>query len=91
VKPVKLIERCLATMAIFALSSFAVAQSMNMDDAKWEYSITPYGWFPRIHGTLNFDTPSGSGGSPEVQINPSGYLSNLQFAGMVAGTAREGD
>jgi hypothetical protein len=34
----------LATIAIFALSSVAVAQLMNMVDDKCEYGMTPYGW-----------------------------------------------
>jgi hypothetical protein len=85
----KLIGITLAAIATTALCSAAVAQSMNIPDDKWEYGVTPYGWFPSIHGTFNFDLPA-SGGSPEVHINPSSYLSDLQFAGMVAGTARKG-
>ncbi len=79
----------LASVSVLIASPGAPAQSMDLSD-KWEFGITPYGWFPSIHGTLNFDIPPGSSASPEIKINPSGYLSDLQFAAMVAGTARKG-
>ncbi|HEY1461693.1 MAG TPA: hypothetical protein VGH59_16755 [Casimicrobiaceae bacterium] len=79
----------LASISMLIASPGASAQSMDLGD-KWEFGITPYGWFPSVHGTLNFDIPPGSSAGPEVKINPSGYLSDLQFAAMVAGTARKG-
>lgn len=47
--------------------------------------------FPSIHGNLNLTLPPGSSGTPNIQINPSSYLSDLQFAGMVTGQVRKGD
>jgi hypothetical protein len=89
-KAIVVLGRVAAIGAMLAGCSSLAAQTMNIPDDKWEFGITPYGWFPGIHGTLNFDIPGGSGGAPQVQINPSSYLSSLQFAGMVAGTARKG-
>jgi hypothetical protein len=86
----KPIRSALTILGVAILCNAANAQTMNIPDDKWEYGITPYGWFPSIHGTFNFDVPFGSGGAPEVNVNPSSYLSDLQFAGMVAGTAHKG-
>jgi len=88
-KLIRMTTATLASASVLIAVPGASAQSMDLGD-KWEFGITPYAWFPSIHGTLNFDVPAGSSGSPEVKINPSSYLSDLQFAGMVAGTARKG-
>ena len=88
-KLIRMTTATLASASVLIAVPGASAQSMDLSE-KWEFGITPYAWFPSIHGTLNFDVPAGSSGSPEVKINPSSYLSDLQFAGMVAGTARKG-
>jgi hypothetical protein len=71
-------------------SGTAASEDLNMYDGQWRFGLTPYGWFPSVHGNLNINLPSGST-SADVQINPSSYLSNLQFAGMLTGQARNGD
>ena len=68
----------------------AAGEEVNMYDGQWRFGITPYAWLPSVHGNLNLNLPSGST-SADVQINPSSYLSDLQFAFMVAGQVRKGD
>jgi hypothetical protein len=83
----------LATVAFGAgvlASGTAASEDVNMYDGQWRAGITPYLWLPSVHGTLNLNLPSGST-SAEVQVNPSSYLSDLQFGFMMAGQVRKGD
>ena len=57
---------------------------------EWDFSITPYLWVPDIGGTLAFDIPEGSVGSPDVEVGPNDYLESLDFAIMLMGEARRG-
>jgi hypothetical protein len=61
-----------------------------MYDGQWRFGATPYLWLPSFHGNLELPLPSGSV-SADVQVNPSSYLSDLQFGFMMAGQARKGD
>ncbi len=69
----------------------AAAEEVNMYDGEWHYALTPYAWLPKINTTLHFDLPPALGGSPEIQVNPSSYLSHLRFAGALTGEARKSD
>ena len=74
-------------LALFVSGGPAVAADFNPDDTQWRFAVTPYGWFPSISGDLRFTAP---GGNPRVDIDPDNYLSNLQFAGMLAAEIRKG-
>lgn len=42
-------------------------------------TLTPYLWLPMIDGTVNDHLLRGIGGSAGVDLNPSNYLSGLNF------------
>ena len=68
----------------------ASAQTSSKPDDSWQFSLTPYLWFPNVKATLGFNTPRGAGGSPTVEVGADDYLSNLKFAAMLTGEARKG-
>jgi len=80
----------LAMGAGMLASGTAASEDVNMYDGQWRFGFTPYLWLPSFHGDLNFNLPSGSV-SADVQVNPSSYLSDLQFGFMAAGQVRKGD
>jgi len=83
--------RTAAAVALLAAGLFAsvnaLGEEVNMYDGQWHYGVTIYGWFPNIYQTLDFPRL----GDPEVEVKPSSYLHDLQFAVMFAGQARKGD
>ena len=82
------ITTCGVIAAAVTLALPATAASTDAYDGQWHFGVTPYGWFPSIKGDLRFSAP---GGNPHVNIDPDDYLSDLQFAGMLAGQARRGN
>ncbi|MBV8602840.1 MAG: hypothetical protein JO359_14855 [Candidatus Eremiobacteraeota bacterium] len=73
-----------------ALASPASAADAQADTG-WSWSVTPYVWLPSINGTFNYAVPpqnGGSNGSVSASSGPNNYLSNLNFAAMLAGEAR---
>ncbi len=56
-------------------------------DGGWHILVTPYLWAPRIDGTLNFTT--GSGTKPTVSITPINYLEHLNVPLMISGEVRK--
>ena len=52
------------------------------------FNITPYLWLPQVDATLKYPLPAGLGGSTTLDFNPSGYLTHLNFAAMLAAEAR---
>jgi hypothetical protein len=81
---------CAALLTAFAAALPAHAADVDMYDGQWHYNLTPYGWFPSMKGEFRFDLPNGASFSPVVEAHPSGYLKDLQFAGMIYGEARKG-
>lgn len=81
-------------IALIALSLLAapcaIAQTAGSSTERWQFAVTPYVWLPNVDGTLKFSVPPGAGGSPEVDVGPNDYLSNLDFALFLAGEARRG-
>lgn len=69
------------------LAPVAIAAEPNVDDGNWRYGATIYGWFPNFYSTVNFPRL----GDPTLEVKPSSYLHDLQFALMLAGEARKGD
>jgi hypothetical protein len=80
----------LVTGAGVLVSGTAASEDVDMYDGQWRFGATPYLWLPSLHGNLEVPLPSGSI-SAQVQVNPSSYLSDLQFGFMMAGQARKGD
>lgn len=76
-----------------------VAATPSKADGNWQFTVTPYVWLPNVNGRLQFTPPSlpGAGGGQitctpvctvNVQVGPSNYLSNLNFATQFAADAR---
>ncbi len=85
------VRRILALVTGLGLASVASAAEINPWDGEWRYDLALYGWFPGVKGTINIDLPAGISAGASAQVNPSNYLSSLQFAGMALGQARKGD
>ena len=85
-----------------AVAAGAAAQSGTTAPADaWRFSLTPYVWLPTINAHIDYPIPpvggggGGGGGGPidgliETEIGPNRYLTNLNFALMLAGEARRG-
>jgi hypothetical protein len=68
----------------------AAAQSSNQPGG-WQFSLTPYLWFPTVESTAQFTLPSGiGGGSATVEKDADDYLSKLDMAAMLTFEARKG-
>ena len=78
----------LAAMTALMFTNPAQAQSATPSD-QWTFSITPYLWLPNVNGTLKYNIPPSTGGSPEVEAGPNDYLQNLQSVVMLSGEARK--
>lgn len=81
---------------VLAASIFALALCVPLGaaaqsaDDEWKFAITPYLWLPNINATLKYSVPPDTGGSPEVEVGPNDYLTNLNGVLMLAGEARKG-
>jgi hypothetical protein len=70
----------LAVAAAAALPNAAAAQYMGgLYASDWKYSAILYAYLPKIDGSLNFATASGS---PSLSVDVSTLLENLKFAVM---------
>lgn len=80
-----------AALAAATLLSPLGAQAQTAADAdNWKFSVMPYLWLPSINASLNYGQPSAGGAAAKVETNPDSYLDSLDFAMMIAGTARKG-
>jgi hypothetical protein len=79
----------LAAMTAMIFTGLAHAQTAGPPADEWKFSITPYLWLPNINGTLKYDIPPGSGGSPEVEAGPNDYLQNFQGLMLLSGEVRK--
>ena len=85
-----MLKSCLIALALFASEALpALAQTApapaSTPDTNWHYAVTPYIWLPNVNGTLGFQRPNVGPNPPGnlnigVQVGPSSYLSNLNFA-----------
>lgn len=77
---------------LFAFAATLALPSAAEDSTSaWQFSLTPYLWAPSMSGTLRFNPPPGSTGSPTVETGVTNYLQNLEAAFMISGEARRGD
>lgn len=65
------------------------AQTTAVSADAWTWRATIYAWGPSINGTSNFKGLPGDG-EIDTDVNPSSYLSRLQFAFMGTLEARQG-
>jgi len=67
----------------FVLSSGMLASAQSGTGGDWQVSVSPYLWFPGIHGTVGaFDRDA------SVSATPIDLLSHLRFGLMGAADAR---
>ena len=83
-----------ACAVLLAGAASATAADVDMFDGKWHYDVAPYLWFPGIKGTLRYTLPGNvinppPSGSVSADVQPSKYLSSLQFGVMIAALARK--
>lgn len=77
----------LAVTILLQLGLVSTASAQGSED-DWEYSLTPYIWLPTIDGTLKYNLPPGSGGSPDISVGPTDWLDLLNWGALVSGSAR---
>ncbi|HVP00288.1 MAG TPA: hypothetical protein VMT15_19590 [Bryobacteraceae bacterium] len=78
----RITSSALVTAALFACPT-AVDAADNTQDDKWQFTITPYLWVPKISGSLNVTPPPAfQNGNLNLNIGPINYLEHLKFAGM---------
>lgn len=86
------------SLALFPLSA---AKAHDHDEDAWRFNLAPYVWLPTVNANLQFETRGrpvvGGGGEPggrlvtiSNEIGPNDYLSDLNMALMLAGTAQKG-
>lgn len=81
----------LLAAAAFGVGMAGQAAASDFDpwDGQWHTTLTPYVWLPTLDGNVNSRLPDGS--NLNVEVGPNDYLTNLNFALMLAGDARNGD
>jgi hypothetical protein len=57
---------------------------------KWKFTVQPNVWLPTMDMDMKFSTPSGTSGSPSVEIEPDDYLGNLEGGMLLTAEARKG-
>jgi hypothetical protein len=78
-----------AVLSLLALP--AAAQTSGHSGDGWQFTLTPYLWFPNVKSTVQYTLPAGiGGGSASVEMKPDDYLSSLEMALMLTGEARKG-
>ena len=65
------------------------AKAQGADDRSgWSFQVGLYAWLPTFNGTMNYALPSGRDGRASVHASADNYLSDLNFAAMIAAEAR---
>lgn len=82
--------RIAAAVLALVFTSVSGGELAEAISDEWKYRLTPYLWLPTIDGTLKYNLPSGSGGSPNVGVGPVDWLDLLNFGALVSGSARKG-
>ena len=80
----------LAALVTGMLALIPIGASAQESADNWKFSITPYLWLPSVTGDLNYGPPPRGGGSPNVTVDASKLLEDLNFAAMFAGSAQKG-
>ena len=78
-----------ATVMVFA--TFAPFAAAADDPDKLIFGLKPYVWFPTIEADLRYTSlPNGSGGSPELKVEPDDWFHNLDMAALLLAEVRKG-
>ena len=73
---------------VLVLANFANASD---DPDKLTFGLKPYVWFPTIEADLRYTSlPGGSGGSPDIKVEPDDWFENLDMAALVLAEVRKG-
>src|ERR1700752_3055946 len=82
------------TCFLMSLSSWAASAQQPATQAStssgWIFNVAPYIWLPTVHANLQYNLPPTLGGRlpTELSSGPGDYISNLNFAAMLAADAR---
>lgn len=79
----------IAAAAVAAAIAAPLPAAAQAADSGWNFSVMPYLWLPSIDGKMRFGPPPPGGVSANVSTDPDSYLESLDFALMIAGTARK--
>ena len=80
-----------ATLGAVILTGATVmdARAQGADERSgWSFQVGLYAWLPTFDGSLNYALPTGLAGTASVKAEANNYLSDLNFAAMIAAEAR---
>ncbi|NMJ40248.1 hypothetical protein GWK16_03290 [Roseomonas sp. JC162] len=78
-----------AAAGLLAVAGAMPAHAQGADQRSgWAFQVALYAWLPTFNGTFNYQLPTGLGGNATVRADSNDYLSDLNFAAMIAGEAR---
>ena len=80
----------LAVCASLALAVPRATMGQASGDT-WRFTAGLYVWLPTVNADLKYGLPPGQPGSPEVEIGPNNYLTNLNIAVPLVAEARKGN
>jgi hypothetical protein len=82
----------MAVSAILIICSlfFSIDAAAETKKDNWQFAITPYLWLPSVNGTLKYGPPPGADGGPEVEIDTSNIIDDLNMALAFTGEVRKG-
>ncbi len=81
----------LSALCVASPAAAQMAQSQPQTSApspSWSFTITPYAWLPTLFATLNHPTPGGGTAQTTTSAGIGDYISDINFALMLAGQAR---
>jgi hypothetical protein len=84
-----MIKKLLSTATLAGACLLPAAAMAQAPEAGWNFSVMPYLWLPSIDAKLNYGPPPAGGASARVETDADTYLDSLDFALMIAGTARK--
>lgn len=79
-----------AALAAPAAAQVASTQPAAAGTSGWTFDVAPYFWLITLRSNLTYDTPRGNTLTSQVTAGINDYISDLNFAGMVGGEARNG-
>ena len=80
----------LAACAVLAIGIPRPAAAQTSGD-EWKFTAGLYVWLPTINADLKYSLPPGQPGSPDIEIGPNDYLTNLNIALPLVAELRKGN
>ncbi|MEO3471485.1 hypothetical protein AAFN86_06415 [Roseomonas sp. CAU 1739] len=85
------LSRLLPAAFVAALLIGPAARAQGAGEASgWSFQIGVYAWAPTFNTTLNYALPTGRDAQASVKADADNYLSDLNFAAMIAAEAHYG-